>query len=129
MKNINTSITKDNFSDFFNKFDREDLSIQIKKLISNMQKKLVFKIKILNASIHFTKENKIFSACGFRRKQNYFLIEFFSKTKINNIRILKEIKNKYTEKNEFIINRIEIRKENDIDDELIEWICNSYNLV
>ena len=129
IKNINISIAKEDFSKFFLKFDKEDLSTHIEKLITNMQKKIVFEIKILNTSIHFTIENVIFSACGFRRKQNYSLIEFFSKARINNKRIVKEIKNKYTEKNKYIINRVEIRNENEIDDELIEWICSSYNLI
>ena len=129
MKNINISITKEEFNYFFSKFDKEDLVIHIEKLIVNMQKRITFEIKMLNASMHFTKNNIIFSACGFRRKQKYFLIEFFSRTNINNKRIVKEIKNKYTEKNKYIINRVEIRDEYEIDNELIEWICDSYNLV
>ena len=129
MKNKSICISKEKFNKFFIKFDKEDLIDHIEKLIANMQKKLAFEIKILNASIHFTKDNSIFSACGFRRRQNYFLVEFFSETNINNKRIVKEIKNKYTEKNKYIINRVEIRNESEIDNELIEWICNSYNLV
>ncbi|MCL2127736.1 MAG: hypothetical protein FWH38_05735 [Treponema sp.] len=127
MKNNNTVIANEDFGKFFIKFDKKDLSACIEKLIANMQEKLVFEIKTLNASIHFTKENVIFSACGFRRKQNYFIIEFISKTSLNNKRIVRGIKNKYTEKNGYIINRVEIRNENEIDNELIEWICNSYN--
>ena len=98
MKNSSFGIPKEEFNNFFSKFDKVNLAIYIEKLIIDMKKKLVFDVIVLNASIHFTKNNNIFSACGFRRKQNYFLVEFFSKTNIHNKRIVKEIGNKYTEK-------------------------------
>jgi len=129
MKNKSLHITKEEFNGFFDKYDKKELAGHVDKLISKMEKKIAFEIKMLNASIHFLKDNNIFSACGFRRRQKYFLVEFFSKTKINSKRVVMEIKNKYTENNNYIINRVEISDENEIDNELIEWICGSYGLI
>jgi len=108
----------------------------IDKLFNKLLEQITFEVKIQNASFHLITENIIFSACGFRRGKDYFFVEFYSEISIKDKRIVREVKRDNVnqgvyqgKKIEYIINRVEIRSENEIDEKLIEWIIKSYKLV
>ena len=118
--------------EFFNKFNEPYYINCFNKLTNKLLEKISFEIKILNTSIQFTDENTTFSACGFRRNKDYFFVEFYNKDKITDKRIVREAKhnNVYQGKKiGYIISRVEIRNEIEIDEELIGWIVESYKLV
>ena len=118
--------------EFFKKFNEPYFVGCIDKLITKLREKISFEIKILNASIQFTKENYTFSACGFRRSKNYFFVEFYNENSITDKKIVREVKPDRVyqgKKIDYRISRVEIRNEIEIDAELIEWIVKSYKLV
>jgi len=131
MKEIDKIISKEELNIFFNKYNRSYYADNVEKLIKEMLKKMTFQIKILNASIQFTKEKTAFAVCGFRRSKGYFFVEFFNEESINNERIIREIKvavEAQALEKEYIISRVEIKEEKDIDGELIKWIIKSWEL-
>ena len=118
--------------EFFNKFNEPYFIDCFNKLTTELREKISFDIKILNASIQFTKENSTFSACGFRRSKNYFFVEFYNENSITDKKIVREVKPDRVyqgKKIDYRISRVEIRNEIEIDEELIEWIVKSYKLV
>ena len=112
--------------EFFNKFNEPCFIECFNKLTTKLREEISFEIKILNASIQFTKENLTFSACGFRRSKDYFFVEFYNKKSITDKRIVREVKHRGNvyqgKKIDYIISRVEVRNEIEIDEELIEWI-------
>ena len=116
----------------FKKFNESYFAFSIDKLFNKLLEQIIFEVKIQNASIHLSKEKTTFSAIGFRKRVNYYFVEFYTDASINDKRIVKEVKrdNMYQgRKIEYIINRVEIRNENEINDKLIEWIIKSYKLM
>jgi hypothetical protein len=109
---------------FFEKYDEKYFLKSVSGLLDCLSRKISFEIKIQQASIQLMKEEKTFVVFGFRRSKNYYFVEFFSKIDIQDDRIIQKIN-----KDELVINRVEIKTENDIDSKLIDWILNSYRLM
>ena len=131
MKEIDEIVSKEEFNIFFNKYNRSYFVDNVETLIRKLLDELTFEMKILKASFQLIKEKSAFSACGFRRSKDYFFVEFFNEERINNERIIREVKvdvEVQGGKKEYIISRVEIKDKNDIDDELIQWITKSYEL-
>lgn len=93
-------------------------------IIKKMADKMEFKLKIQKASIQFLNPEP-FAVIGLRRSQKNVFLEFYNENKINKDRIVKTIKGN----NPFIINRVNISDENDIDTELIKYIIHSNELI
>ena len=139
MKTISPDISQKEFIELFelfNKFNESYIAVAIDKLFNRLREQITFEAGMRNASIHLVKGNLTFSACGFRRSKDYFFVEFYNETSINNKRIVREVKRDNVnqgvyqgKKIKYIISRVEIRSENEIDDELIKWIFNSYKLI
>ena len=130
-------ISREEFNEFFYKFKGKDLLKNVKILLEKLLEKIDFDLKINNGSIHLLKGKETFLACGFRRSKDYYFIEFFSEKHINDAKIAKEIIIKDMKRNLKIKNRnadniiyqVEIKDENDIDKNIIDWIIKSYKLV
>ena len=86
--------------------------------------KLDFKLKIQKASIQLLNPEP-FAVIGLRRSKKNIFLEFYNETEIDKNRIVKTIKGN----NSFIINRVDIASECDIDTELIEYIIHSNELI
>ncbi len=110
----------DNFLMFY-KPKHKKLSIRILEEVAN---EIDFKLKIQKASIQLV-TSQAFAVIGLRRSQESIFIEFYSKSKIDNDRIVKTIKGK----NRLEINRINIFNENEINKELIKFILHSNELI
>ena len=136
MNTINPNIAQKEFIELFNKFNESYFVASIDKLFNKLLEQITFEVGIRNSSIHLVAGNTTFSACGFRRSKDYFFVEFYSETSIKDKRIVSEVKRDNINKGvyqgkkiEYIISRVEIRSENEIDEKLIEWIIKSYKLV
>jgi hypothetical protein len=106
---------------FFEKYDEKYFLKSVSSLLNCLSRKISFEIKFQQASIQLMKEGKIFLAFGFRRSKNYYFVEFFSVVDIQDNRIIQKIN-----RDECIINRVEIKTENDIDNILVDWMITSY---
>lgn len=117
---------------FLKKYNEEHFDQSVKNLLERLSSKIVFTIKVKKASIQFLKDDKVFSALGFRQSSSYFFIEFFSKANIQDNSIIKKMRKELIsngEKIEGLINKVEIKHETDIDSNIIDWIINSYTLI
>jgi len=136
MKTIKPDISQKEFIELFDKFNESYFAVSIDKLFNRLREQITFEVGMRNASIHLVTGNTTFSACGFRISKDYFFIEFYNETSINNKRIVREVKRDNVnqgvyqgKKIEYIISRVEIRSENEIDKELVEWLIKSYKLI
>jgi len=114
------------------KYGKNNISKGIETLINKLSSEIIFDIKVLKSSIHFTKDKITFLVCGFRRNKDYYFIEFYSDKSINDKLIIKELKKDIIVQNVnkvYIICRIEIINEISLNEKLIKWIIKSYNLV
>ena len=108
--------------DFLNK-DKQ-LYVDLLLLFFNkLSLSIDFKIKIQKVSIQLT-QKKPFAVVGFRKKCNYLIIEFYSDYPLDDNRIIKTNKTN----NSKIIHTINVYKDSDIDDAIINWIIKSYEL-
>jgi len=106
------------------KFHQEEHKSLSFSIIEKMDDKMDFKLKIQKASIQFLNPEP-FAVIGLRRNHKNVFLEFYNEKKIDKDRIVKTIKGN----NSFIINRVNISDENDIDTELIGYIIHSNELV
>jgi hypothetical protein len=111
----------DKLDDFFLN-DRINYKETIEGFLTEVEREITFKIKVLKASIQLL-DKKPFAVIAFRRSKSYFFVEFYSTENIDNPRIIKTIK-----KSELIINRVNILSREQIDKELIHWIQKSKSI-
>lgn len=118
-------LQKENINSLTNLYDFKEAEHRILSilLLERLAQSLDFKLKIQKSSIQLLNA-KAFAVIGFRRNHKHIFIEFYSKAGINSNRIISTVK----DKNEYIINRINILEDNDIDAELIEFITCSNKL-
>ena len=105
----------------FHREEHKSLSISIIKKIGD---RIDFKLKIQKASVQLLNPEP-FAVIGLRRSKKDVFLEFYNEIEIDNNRIVKTLKGN----NSFIINRVNITAERDIDTELIEYIVHSNELV
>ena len=105
----------------FHHEEHESLSISIIKKVGD---KINFKLKIQKASIQFLNPEP-FAVIGLRRSKKDVFLEFYNEIEIDNNRIIKTVKGN----NSFIINRVNISSDSDIDTELIDYIVHSDKLI
>lgn len=105
----------------FHHKEHKSLSISI---IKKMGDRIDFKLKIQKTSIQLLNPEP-FAVIGIRRSKNDVFLEFYNEIEIDKNRIVKTIKGN----NSFIINRVNIVAENDIDTELIEYMVHSNELL
>jgi hypothetical protein len=105
----------------FHREEHKSLSISIIKKIGD---RIDFKLKIQKASVQLLNPEP-FAVIGLRRSKKDIFLEFYNEIEIDNNKIVKTLKGN----NSFIINRVNITAERDIDTELIEYIVHSNELV
>ncbi len=101
-------------------FHQKEHEILTLALLDKFSNAFEFKLKVQKASIQLLNPQP-FAVLGFRRSEKHIFIEFYTQTEIKNNRIVKTLKSE----NNLIINRVEIFTENDIDEELINWMKES----
>ncbi len=101
--------------------EHKSLSILI---IKKMADRMEFKLKIQKTSIQLLNPEP-FAVIGLRRSDKNVFLEFYNENEIDKSRTVKTIKGK----NPFIINRVNIAFEHDMDTKLIEYIIHSNELV
>lgn len=105
-------------------FHHEEHRTLTASLIKNVSSKLSFQLKVQKASIQFIGKAP-FAVIGYRRSKKSIFIEFYTAEELAHKRIIQTIDTKVG----LPLHRVEINTLNDIDDGLINWICNSCELV
>ncbi|HEX2995074.1 MAG TPA: hypothetical protein VHP14_09620 [Anaerolineales bacterium] len=92
-------------------------------LLNALSSQLNYKIKIQRASIQLI-HRRPFAVIGFRRKANCFFVEFYNDRIIESDRVIKT-----NQRDSFIIHTVNVSMLSDIDDDLLEWMKHSSELV
>lgn len=94
----------------------------VTKLLNALAGKVEFKLKNQKTSIQLIAD-VAFSVIGFRKNENQLFVEFYSEKTISSPGV------KETGQREgWLIHRASLHGIDDINDELIQWIQNSYHL-
>jgi len=94
----------------------------VSKLLNALARKVEFKLKIQRASIQLIAD-VAFSVIGFRKNGNRLFVEFYSGKTISIPRV-----EEMGQRGGRLIYRASLNSIDDINEELIQWILNSYHL-
>lgn len=103
--------------------DRQVYSDLVFLLFDNLSKQLDFKLKIQKASIQLIHKFP-FAVLGFRKSKDYFFVEFYYNSVIDNSRIIKT----KMFGDSMIIHTVNLYSNSIIDDNIVNWIKSSYEL-
>lgn len=92
-------------------------------LFNDLSLQFNFKLKIQKASIQLI-HTLPFAVLGFRKSKDYCFLEFYSASEIDNSRIVKKTKHN----DRLIIHTVNLLPDSNIDDNILTWIKNSYEL-